>query len=132
MELIAARTLEGEAGNQLEATQRAVAHVMVNRLKSGRWGSDLTSVCLWYRQFSCWWDRNDNIRICKIPASSLLLARYNEYIEDALSGEPDSTHGAMWYKNTTLPWPAAWGPEVPAILVSGALSFYILGEGMLV
>jgi hypothetical protein len=130
MELTAVRTLEGEAGNQPEATQRAVVHVMVNRLKSGRWGYDLTSVCLWFEQFSCWGDYNDNTRICKIRASSLLLTKYAEYIDDALKGEPDPTRGAMWYKNTSLAWPAAWGTEVPPTLVSGALSFYILRDGV--
>ena len=126
MELTAVRTLEGEAGNQSESTQRAVVHVMVNRLRSNMWGPDLTSVCLWYKQFSCWGDRNDNIRISKIRASSLLLTKYAEFIDDALKGEPDPTHGAMWYKNTSLPWPTAWGPEVKPLLVSGALSFYNL------
>lgn len=128
-ELIAARTLEGEAGNQSMATQRAVVHVLVNRLRSGRWGTDLASVCLWHSQFSCWTDPKDNPRINRIKATSLLLAKYREYITDAQSGEPDPTKGAMWYKNTTLPWPVDWGSEVPPTLVSGALSFYILRDG---
>lgn len=124
---VAGRTLLGEARNQPESTQLAVVHVMVNRLRSGRWGGNLALVCRAPEQFSCWNSGDPN----RVFMESLLdddpaLLRAIGLIGRVLGGELDPTHGAKWYKNTTLAWPRAWGVERPAVLVSGALSFYDL------
>lgn len=47
-------TLYGEARGCDDAGRRAVASVIGNRLKTGRWGKTYRSVCLWPMQFSCW------------------------------------------------------------------------------
>ena len=50
----AIRTIWGEARGEGEPGMTAVAHVLLNRLKDGRWGTALGSVCLAPYQFSCW------------------------------------------------------------------------------
>lgn len=51
---IAARTVWCEARGEGAAGMAAVAHVLWNRTRDGRWGPSLTSVCLSPYQFSCW------------------------------------------------------------------------------
>ena len=73
---IAARTLYGEARAEPEEGQRAVARVLVNRMRDGRWGKNLWSVCLWPFQFSCWLPRDPNlIQIAMLPAPQTPAAR---------------------------------------------------------
>lgn len=52
--LILARTIFGEARGEPEDGQEAVAEVVLNRSKSGRYPSSVTEVCLQPSQFSCW------------------------------------------------------------------------------
>jgi N-acetylmuramoyl-L-alanine amidase len=47
-------TLWGEARGEPIEGKIAVANVIRNRLKSGRWGETYRGVCLWPWQFSCW------------------------------------------------------------------------------
>lgn len=49
-----ALTLFGEARGEGFAGRLAVACVLRNRLRSGRWGSTYESVCHARKQFSCW------------------------------------------------------------------------------
>lgn len=51
------RTLIGEAGDQGDDGMAAVAHVVMNRLRSGRHGSDVSGVVLAPRQFEPWQTR---------------------------------------------------------------------------
>lgn len=46
------RTLAQEVRGEPLDGQKAVAHVLINRVKDGRWGKSLASVCLWKGQFS--------------------------------------------------------------------------------
>ena len=62
---ILARTLWGEARGEGEQGMKAVACVVLNRVKKAQnmggnfwWGHDIQSVCLKPWQFSCW-NRND-------------------------------------------------------------------------
>jgi len=126
---IGARTSDGEAENQPEAGQRGVAHVLVNRVRSRRWGPNLLSVCLWPHQFDCWFILADYKRITSIPSDDPRLQRYAEFLEDAEQGEPDPTMGAMYYKVSGTPWPADWGTQVAPVWSVGQHSFYILKEG---
>lgn len=125
----AARTIWGEARGEPEAGQRAIAHVLINRVRSRKWGPTLLSVCHWPWQFSCW---NPNDPNCKklliIPGNDPLLLKFVEFIEDAELGEPDLTKGALYYKVTGLPWPKDWGKPTPAIYSIGHHSFYNLLE----
>lgn len=98
----AARTVWQEARGESLEGQRAVAHVIVNRLRSDRWGDTLAEVCLsqskgWH-QFSGW-NRNDpNLNaVCDLPDDHPLLVRFVAMIEAALAGAPDPTNGATHY-----------------------------------
>lgn len=51
---IVALTLWGEARSEPVEGRIAVACVLRNRLRAGRWGRTYDSVCLWPYQFSCW------------------------------------------------------------------------------
>ncbi len=100
---IAARTVWQEARGEPEEGQRAVAHVIVNRLKSGRWGRSLASVCLWDRQFSGWNNSDPNrIAACTLPDDNPALSRFREFLSDALSGGADLTWGATHYFNPKI------------------------------
>lgn len=98
---IAARTVRAEARGEPEAGQRAVAHVIVNRLRSNRWSSTLASVCVWDRQFSCWNNSDPNrVSMVSLSENDPSIVKFAGFIEEALSGtDPDPTQGALFYYN---------------------------------
>jgi N-acetylmuramoyl-L-alanine amidase len=49
-----ALTIYGEARGETFQGRLAVACVIQNRLRSGRWGTNYTDVCTARKQFSCW------------------------------------------------------------------------------
>jgi hypothetical protein len=49
-----ALTVYGEARGETFQGRLAVACVLRNRLRSGRWGTNYTEVCTARKQFSCW------------------------------------------------------------------------------
>lgn len=109
----AARTLWQEARGEPADGQRAVAHVIVNRMKDGRWGNSLASVCLWRSQFSAWGpvtpkDKNmvaNFTASCDLADNDPALLRLASIITEALS-EPDPTNGATHYFAVSIPAPA--------------------------
>ena len=68
---ILALTVYGEARNQPIEGQVAVANVILNRLESRQWGSDIKSVCLARKQFSCWNENDPNRKILEAMATKL-------------------------------------------------------------
>lgn len=105
---IAARTCWMEARGEGEAGMRAVAAVLVNRLRSGKWGKTLASVCLAPFQFSCWNTSDPNRRaMADLDENDPLLLSALAYVADAESGNvPDPTNGATHYYATGTPDPA--------------------------
>lgn len=105
---MAARTLYGEARGEPEAGQRAVAHVIVNRLRSNRWGPTLASVCVWDRQFSSWNNTDPNrTMLVSLSENDPAVVTFGRYVEEALSRvDPDPTQGALWYYNPAIAKPA--------------------------
>lgn len=106
---IAARTIWQEARGEPEEGQRAVARVIVNRLRDGRWGGSLASVCMWRKQFSGWNDDDPNrVLACSLDDKSPSLIRFREFITEAMTGaSPDPTQGATHYFNPAIvnpPW----------------------------
>lgn len=97
----AARTLWQEVRGEPLEGQIAVAHVLINRRNSGRWGNTLAEVCLsefhGVFQFSGW-DRNDPNRTqaCQLRDDEPMLVHLASLIEDA-EREPDPTGGATHY-----------------------------------
>ena len=107
----------GTATVYLEASQEppegksAVAHVLVNRVKDGRWGASITSVCLARMQFSCWntdaGDARDRDRLGKVSDSDPVLVACGAVLQLALDGNVDPTGGATHYFAETIA-PPAW------------------------
>lgn len=58
-----ALTLYGEARGEGIKGILAVAWVLRNRLRCGKWGATYEAVCLAHEQFSCWNDGDANRRI---------------------------------------------------------------------
>lgn len=96
---IGVRTLWQEARGEPAEGQRAVAHVLVNRLRSGKWGKTLAEVCLSPLQFSGWNARDPNrMAAARVPDNDPLLAVLARMLTDALNScDADPTDGAMFY-----------------------------------
>lgn len=103
---ILARTIWGEARGQGRKGMRAVAHVVINRVRLARvrggmwWGDDVVSVCQKPYQFSCW-NKNDPNRE-KLLAVTNKNATFRQClaIADAVLGGVDTddpTYGATHY-----------------------------------
>lgn len=95
----AARTLLQEARGEPPEGMAAVAHVMVNRLRSGRWGKSLATVCLWPAQFSGWHDVKDpNFSYaCNLRGDDPGLLKAMNVLQAVLDSASDPTQGALFY-----------------------------------
>lgn len=133
--LIAARTVFGEARGEPYEGKKAVAHVLLNRLRAGdsQGAPTLAAVCLRPLQFSCW-NRGD-------PNLSMLLAAGfdDSALRDSFRAlleafdETDPTKGATHYLTAAAyermqksPAPDAknWAKGVgPAAVIGGHLFF---------
>jgi len=119
----AARTLWQEARSETLSGQQAVAAVMVNRLKDGRWGDTLASVCLWHAGFSGWFSprivhgvvyHDPNFEpACALAEDDPRLIAFGGLIQAALDGAPDPTGGATHYYAKGTPEPS-WVKGDPA------------------
>jgi len=105
---VAARTLWQEARGEPLDGQKAVASVIWNRLKDGRWGRTLASVCLWKGQFSGWYMPHDPnfAGACSLAEDDKTLCRMRDIIAGAHS-EADMTGGATHYYAVSID-PPAW------------------------
>lgn len=101
---VAARTLAQEVRGEPPEGQDAVAHVLKNRLASGRWGETLSSVCLWRGQFSGWYVPTDPnfAYACNLPETDIVLCKMRVVMQTALDSKDDPTGGAMWYANLSI------------------------------
>lgn len=119
----AARTLWQEARGEPLPGQQAVAHVLFNRLKDGRWGNNLASVCLWHAGFSGWFSprvvhgvavRDPNFAAaCALSDQDPVLLALAALIEAVMAGAIDPTGGATHYYAVGTPEPA-WVKGDPA------------------
>jgi len=112
------RTIAFEASDETEIGKVAVAYVVLNRKKSGRWGDTIKAVVTHPEQFEPWMTRREDIE-----TFSLNDPRYQNAatIADAvLSGQtPDPTAGATHFLN----------PTVVRERRGGSLPSWALGEG---
>lgn len=130
----AARTLWQEARGEPLSGQQAVAHVIVNRLKDGRWGNTLGSVCLWHAAFSGWFSprlvggkavHDPNFAAaCSLANDDVLLTSLAGLIGAAMGGAPDPTGGATHYFAKGTPQPD-WVGGDPA---NGVPAAYFCGQ----
>jgi N-acetylmuramoyl-L-alanine amidase len=96
---VLARTIFGEAGGESWRGRVAVAHVILNRLKSKKWFSapTIAEVCQKPWQFSCW-NAGDPVREKMMKAAGTSLSGSMAAALDALTGvEKDPTNGATHY-----------------------------------
>ncbi len=106
-EQIALRTMWQEARGEPADGKQAVAHVILNRLKDGRWGHTLASVCLWPHQFSGWSSARDpNFQAaCELAdEDNALMGLANVF--DKAKVVADITEGATHYFATYIDAPA--------------------------
>lgn len=91
------RTVIGEAANQSPEGQRAVAHVILNRLKDDRWGNSVKDVVFQKHQFEPWTTRRSELMA--IPTNS---PKYQEVaaLVDDLGDDP--TNGATHFLNEQI------------------------------
>lgn len=103
---IGAATLFMETSGECLEGKVAVAHVLVNRLRNGGFGKTLSEICLRYRQFSGWNDKDPNgIRFARALDTELTI--YQSILSSAINKESvDPTNGALFYFNPKLASPA--------------------------
>lgn len=120
---IGSMTVLMEASSETLEGQRAVAHVLVNRLKTGRWGPTLAAVCLAPSQFSCW-NTNDPNRRRAATTFDFMLFPYEKIIKAARDRiDPDPTLGALYYFNPALARPT-WAVSFIQTVSIGRHVFY--------
>lgn len=126
------RTVIGEAADQPDEGQAAVAHVVLNRTRMGDWGKSPTEVVLAPGQFEPWQTRARHL--LSIDPASEQYKRTAAIVDAAIKGEiSDPTQGATYFlqsdivrqrRGGTLPgW--ASGPSMKI----GAHQFYYGGKG---
>lgn len=102
---VATRTLLQEARSEPPVGQFAVAMVIVNRLRDGRWGKSLAEVCLWRAAFSGWYSPRGNPPVkdanfayaCNLRDDDPALTNARTVIQSALDATTDPTGGANHY-----------------------------------
>lgn len=123
-EEIAVRTLFGEARGEPVEGQRAVAHVLLNRVKEGRWGRTLATVCLARAQFSCWNASDPNReQIAAVAEDDPVLQTLRAVLNDARN-EPDPTNGASHYFAVSMNRPPRWSESAKFCGRIGGHLFY--------
>jgi len=107
---VAGRTLCQEARGEPLSGQQAVAHVIKNRLASGRWGRSLSSVCLWRGQFSGWYVPTDPnfAYACGLQDADPTLAKMRVLMREVLAAKSDPTKGATHYVNLSIVATPIW------------------------
>lgn len=110
----AVRTLWQEVRGETEDGRRAVAHVIVNRLKAKTYGDTLASVVLAPYQFSGWNANDPNrISVTKIKDDDPVLVDLRNILSDVVTGtSKDPTGGATFYYPQSIPKPPPWAAKM--------------------
>lgn len=120
----AAATVYMEARGGGAPLMDAVANVICNRLKAGRFGKTLAAVCLAPKQFSCWQSQVNLAQLSVEPESSRIWTEAKSAVRFAQAGALDATLGATHYFDDSIEAPS-W-TKAPAELTVriGNVSFY--------
>ena len=115
---IMARTIFGEARGEPKADDIAIAHVICNRWRSGKWfgARSLAGVCLKRLQFSCW-NHSDPTYKRMVNATAEELAPFVAVAKQAIEDLVDPTFGATHYYADTIPEPKWARGLVPTIKI---------------
>lgn len=109
---IAARTVWMEARGEGPSGLAAVAWVIANRLRSGRWysGHTLAGCCLLASQFSCWNTHDPNRQaMAVLPETDPTLEQCRSLVGIAVANQTqDPVEGATHYYDERLPSPPDW------------------------
>ena len=95
------RTLVFEASGETEIGKAAVAHVILNRKRSGRWGHKIRDVVTYPWQFEPWMTRKEEIK--KLSQTDPRYLNAAEIVDSVLAGRiPDPTAGATHFLNPVI------------------------------
>lgn len=121
----ATATIAMEASGEGEVGELAVAFVLLNRMKDGRWGDNLASVVLAPKQFSCWNSSDPNrTRIARMKNADAMLLAAEAALAKALNGYPDPTKGATHYYSVDMPAAPDWAAAGNFVTQIGKHRFY--------
>lgn len=105
---IAGRTLWQEARGETLDGQQAVAHVLWNRVRLGKWGHTLASVCLWKMQFDGWRSVDPNFQpSCALADDDPELVKLMDIVAAAETAS-DITNDATHYYAANMRPPPLW------------------------
>jgi spore germination cell wall hydrolase CwlJ-like protein len=112
------RTLVFEAAEEPDEGKAAVVHVILNRMRSKRWGDNVQEVVTEPWQFEPWMTRRNEIKRLSVDDPRYLDAA--RITDGVLSGVlPDATEGATHFLN----------PEIVRKRRGGSLPSWARGEG---
>lgn len=127
-DVLLAMLIFGEARGESVPVKKAVAHVVLNRLRSGGFGKTLTHVILAPNQFSCFNVNDINhtkmYRPLFYESSSIWDQCYFAGLTARLGIDADPTEGATFYHDNSISHPPKdWG-RVDKTVQLGRLTFY--------
>jgi len=96
--------------------QYAIAHVVMNRVKDGRWGSTVCSVVAQKKQFS-YTEKHSFPKDMDALQEAVRVSRY------VINGMTDSTQGSTHYFNPNLAAPD-WAGDLQYVMRIGDHVFY--------
>ena len=129
---VLARTIYGEARGQSKEGLKAVANVVINRVKIAEkrnsywWGNNIIQVCQKPYQFSCWNRTDPNLKIItNVTTNNKTFAQCVHIASLAAEGDlKDNTKGATHYHaHYVSPY---WAKDVIPVKTIGDHIFYKL------
>lgn len=121
---IAAATVFMEARGGGVKLMSAVAAVLQNRLKAGKFGATLAEVCLAPKQFSCWQSPPNLKALALVSDEDQTWQITNAAVTASRTiSTPDPTAGACFYYDTSIEAPA-WTAEMVETVQIANVKFY--------
>lgn len=129
--MVMASTILGEAAGESMEGKRAVAAVIMNRVRDDRWPDRAEEVCLQRLQFSCWNVGSPTLPRMFNPKTFVSEETWADCLRAALEARwqlvPDSTKGANHYLNpASLRSVPSWAQDERIVARIGHHTFYRL------